>query len=488
MNSGAEILAGGRQAIAAAADALREFHAVLSHLPNGELGLLAGELAELRAWCAAQLVAVVAEAESRGVIEQSQCGSTRAWVAEYASHSRREACIIGKAAAVLRRPDLAAVVESVLQVDVDPGTAVVVAAEYDKLAPDLADGAGPVVLDQLLAVGAQWGPGGVRHLKQELLARYGQQGEFEKHQDRCRRQIELSPGTETAPGVWDYTLTADNEGRAVLEAAIGPLSAPHPDPVTGTPDSTPTGRRRGQALIEVLRRGAAATEHGPSSPKAVLSVVVDFATLAQQVGAAAAAGTIAGTVAAGVLIAPDTIRKIACDAGIVPFVCNSHSEILDQGRQVRLFTPGQIRALWLRDQHCTFPGCDTPAAWCDAHHLRHWVDGGATTLSNAGLLCPRHHTVVHRDRLAATITHTHTDTATGSATDTDTGHRVVWDLRPGSYQSPPRATDQPAPPPPDRSGPRHPAGRADPTRPERSRTPYPATGSAPTTATRVRRT
>jgi hypothetical protein len=52
--------------------------------------------------------------------------------------------------------------------------------------------------------------------------------------------------------------------------------------------------------------------------------------------------------------------------------------------------------------------------------VQHWIDGGATDLNNAALLCGRHHTIVHRDRLAATV---------GPA-------GVVWDRRPGSYVGP----------------------------------------------------
>ncbi|HEX9313752.1 MAG TPA: HNH endonuclease signature motif containing protein, partial [Actinomycetota bacterium] len=45
----------------------------------------------------------------------------------------------------------------------------------------------------------------------------------------------------------------------------------------------------------------------------------------------------------------------------------------------------------VRDHHCTFPECDRPASWCDAHHVIHWTDGGRTDLSNLVLLCRRHH-------------------------------------------------------------------------------------------------
>jgi hypothetical protein len=36
------------------------------------------------------------------------------------------------------------------------------------------------------------------------------------------------------------------------------------------------------------------------------------------------------------------------------------------------------RAVTLRDKHCAWPGCDTPAAACDVHHLTHQQDGGPT--------------------------------------------------------------------------------------------------------------
>jgi hypothetical protein len=39
------------------------------------------------------------------------------------------------------------------------------------------------------------------------------------------------------------------------------------------------------------------------------------------------------------------------------------------------------------------------------HHIRHWADGGNTNLDNGTLLRGRHHTIVHRDRLTALVTH-----------------------------------------------------------------------------------
>ncbi len=132
----------------------------------------------------------------------------------------------------------------------------------------------------------------------------------------------------------------------------------------------------------------------------------------------------------GALLGPETVRKLACDAAVIPAVLDADGHVLDLGRTRRLFTPAQVQALWLRDRHCTFPGCQTPASWCDAHHVTHWADGGPTDLTNAALLCGRHHTIVHRDRLTATLSTSNSDE---HDTNGATGPHVVWDRRPGSY-------------------------------------------------------
>ena len=129
-----------------------------------------------------------------------------------------------------------------------------------------------------------------------------------------------------------------------------------------------------------------------------------------------------GSTQGGSLIAPETVRRLACDANVIPTVLGSRGEVLDLGRSTRLATPGQLAALWLRDRGCSFPGCTTPAHWCDAHHLVHWADGGTSGLTNLALLCGRHHSVVHRDHLIGHIT--------GASAVTGA---VTWNVIPGSY-------------------------------------------------------
>ncbi|MDQ2844824.1 MAG: 13E12 repeat family protein, partial [Actinomycetota bacterium] len=193
---------------------------------------------------------MTAEAEQRGVIAESQCASTAAWVRDAAWHLQTGgSVVVAKCVTMLRRHDLTMLAQAIQTTDVTPTVAATVAVEFDKIAPDLAEGADELVLDAMIEVGAEQGPRSVKQLRQLLLAQYGLDGEFQDEQDSKHRYVELSAGTEDN-GVFHYELTLDAEGRAVLEAAIGPMSKPQPEP-DGTPDLRPVGRRRGEALIEV---------------------------------------------------------------------------------------------------------------------------------------------------------------------------------------------------------------------------------------------
>jgi hypothetical protein len=147
-------------------------------------------------------------------------------------------------------------------------------------------------------------------------------------------------------------------------------------------------QRRAHALVDLCRRSLdiGATVVGGVRPH--VTVTVDYETLARRVGTTCEMSK-TGT------ITPETARRLACDAGVSRVIVGPESEPLDVGRTHRMFTPAQRRALAIRDKGCRFPHCDRPPDWCDGHHLRHWVDGGETSLANAVLLCRRHHVLVH---------------------------------------------------------------------------------------------
>lgn len=89
-----------------------------------------------------------------------------------------------------------------------------------------------------------------------------------------------------------------------------------------------------------------------------------------------------------------TSRRISCDSSVVPLFKNAGGEPLSVGRKTRAIPPSILRALRVRDGGCRFPGC-THTRFVDGHHIRHWADGGDTSLDNLVLLCRHHHGLVH---------------------------------------------------------------------------------------------
>ncbi len=93
-----------------------------------------------------------------------------------------------------------------------------------------------------------------------------------------------------------------------------------------------------------------------------------------------------------------TVRKIACDADIIPVLLSGHGRILDIGRASRVFPPHIRKAVAARDGGCAFPQCTIPAPWCEAHHITYWSQGGTTGTDNAALLCSHHHHLMHKEQ------------------------------------------------------------------------------------------
>ncbi len=90
----------------------------------------------------------------------------------------------------------------------------------------------------------------------------------------------------------------------------------------------------------------------------------------------------------------ESVRRIACDAETVTIVEDENEQPLSVGRTTRTVPKRLHQALWARDKGCTFPGCHR-TLFVDAHHVKHWVQGGETSLENLLLLCTRHHRAVH---------------------------------------------------------------------------------------------
>jgi len=97
----------------------------------------------------------------------------------------------------------------------------------------------------------------------------------------------------------------------------------------------------------------------------------------------------------GVGVPAETSRRLACDASRVVMRHDADGRVVEIGARTRTIPPALRRALQHRDDGCRFPGCGVRVG--QGHHIRHWANGGPTTLSNLALLCRRHHRAVHED-------------------------------------------------------------------------------------------
>jgi Domain of unknown function (DUF222)/HNH endonuclease len=224
------------------------------------------------------------------------------------------------------------------------------------------------------------------------------------------------------------------EAGETLLAALEPLARP-----ASAEDDRSGSQRRADALTELARRalaGGRLPQTGGVRPQ--VTVTIDLASLLGRDGTPGGTGGWTGP------LPGETARRLACDATLTrvlvtrhhpdphhPAGAHSHgdhshsahgdgdtagglaarlraaitllpvalggapTQPLEVGRATRVVSPAQRTALSVRDGGCRFPGCDRPPGWCEAHHVRHWLHGGATDLDNLVLLCWTHHRAVH---------------------------------------------------------------------------------------------
>ncbi len=138
--------------------------------------------------------------------------------------------------------------------------------------------------------------------------------------------------------------------------------------------------RRADGVVAMAEATLAGTSVRAGKPPVEVMVHVDAATLT-------------GHTNRGDGISAETSRRLLCDCGVVPSLEDDIGRIIDVGRKRRTIPPALRRALQARDGGCRFPGCTNTR--CDAHHVEHWLSGGATNPDNLLLLCRRHHRYVH---------------------------------------------------------------------------------------------
>jgi hypothetical protein len=206
---------------------------------------------------------------------------------------------------------------------------------------------------------------------------------------------------DQAGGAW-IKARCSSEDAALIKTTLIPLAKPQPSAGLGCDAATcrvpgcghdgrdrrDHGARMLDAWVESCRRLQTANVL-PESHGAVprLTLTMNLTDLRSLSGF--------GVTETGEQLSPSAIRRLCCDADVIPAVLGGCSEVLDVGRQMRLASTTIWKAIVSRDVHCRFKGCTRPPIMCHAHHLEHWIDGGETSLDNLILLCGHHHRLIH---------------------------------------------------------------------------------------------
>jgi hypothetical protein len=200
-----------------------------------------------------------------------------------------------------------------------------------------------------------------------------------------RRHLHLSPlldGRHRLDG------ELDAEGATIVTHALTWATTPG---APGDAERSPAAAR-GEALVEICRRALVGQTPRPGRrQRPHINVTVDVIAL----GLAGITETGPGRLDDGTALDQAATRRLLCDADIHRHITAGRSVILDHGTATRTITPGLFQALVLRDGGCRWPGCDRPHAWCEAHHVIHWLASGPTNPANLVLLCSRHHHLAH---------------------------------------------------------------------------------------------
>lgn len=256
----------------------------------------------------------------------------------------------------------------------------------DHVPPTLSAQACSTVEATLVEAARHEHPQALRRTAALLLARLDPDG-IAPREDEVHRQRHLTLG-RNADGSGRVTGRLTAEATAVWDVILDALSAPRCETDGGDRDGEPDHRsasqRRHDALVEagqrLLRSGSLPAAGGVPVTVLVRTVQEEFDS-----------DTGIAHTARGDLLSMRAIRAMSGDAELVPIVTDEAGAVLALGRTRRLASRAQRLALASRDGGCTFPNCDRPAAWTEAHHVRPWQDGGTTDLDNMCLVCRFHH-------------------------------------------------------------------------------------------------
>jgi Domain of unknown function (DUF222) len=395
-----------RHPVSAVVDALRSQVDDVSEVPlwsmgAAETGATLQALTRLSASIAELELRVALHAEAVETGEATGAASTASWWAHATRQTRSAAHRKLRLAAGLDRHPLVRDALSSGELLVDQASAIVNAVEA--IPADLADAATIRLAEETLVRDADEHDAKAlkilgRRILEVVAPEVGEAHEArlleqeEREASRATRLVMSSDGHGCVRG--RFTLPALQ--GAMLRKVLLALAAPrHRAATDGQIEvRTATPERMGRAFCEYVDRYP--SDRLPEAGGVAATVVVTMSLDSLTGGVAAASLDTGERISAG------EARRIACNAGIVPAVLGSDSQVLDLGRKRRFHTPSQRMALGLEQGGCTAEGCDWPPGLCHAHHEVPWSQGGETSVRRGRLLCPRHHARAHDPAFAVT--------------------------------------------------------------------------------------
>jgi len=196
-------------------------------------------------------------------------------------------------------------------------------------------------------------------------------------------------------------VSAETE-RADMDAAGDPAAAADELPASLVFELSTTGQRYADALVD-LAEHYLANSPGHRERRTGQRYEVVLTIGRNELAERAASGGTRYHVDPDWGVDEEDARQIACDADLTEFIQGARGNLLNYERRRRIVPARLLRALKLRDHNrCRFPGCPHQR-YVEAHHVRHWIDGGETRLENLVLLCSAHHRLLHHDAFHITV-------------------------------------------------------------------------------------
>ncbi len=250
-------------------------------------------------------------------------------------------------------------------------------------------------------------PKDLRARADRIADQWADQSVVDRHESELLHEREQRAWDNTKLSMWangDGTtsgrFTIPDAHAAMLKTVLDAYASPRRASMLGRERFDEYATRAGQGFCELIERVPADRLPNHGGNNVLVTVDMNLADLEQRLENAAP-GTITTD---GTRMSPGQVRRLACDAKLLPQVFGGESVPLDLGREERLFTRHQRIAITNRDGGCAAPGCDRPPGWCEAHHgNRTWADGGTTDVKEAISLCAEHHRQIHTGHLHCRI-------------------------------------------------------------------------------------